>query len=154
MTLTDAIEWFSSELYLVRKDDTIYLMSSYHLGDESYDYGIYATINANDLASGNFNDDVIPDIFVDEFFRFFQDDLIETYNVKEEDAIKLGDLDYRKWYNKLIDLGYDKEELPGILEDVCMIFNGDRNYEPETITYEGSEEDKSCIEKYIQKLGE
>ena len=35
MTLTDAIEWFSSELYLVRKDDTIYLMSSYHLGDES-----------------------------------------------------------------------------------------------------------------------
>ena len=54
MTLTDAIEWFSSELYLVRKDDTIYLMSSYHLGDESYDYGIYATINANDLASGIF----------------------------------------------------------------------------------------------------
>ena len=26
--------------------------------------------------------------------------------------------------------------------------------DPTTITYEGNEEDKSCIEKYIQKLGE
>ena len=148
MKLTDYLQRMNGELYLVKFQDKVYILSDYRLEDKNYDYGIYASVSYNELLNGTCSDaDVVPEMFIDDFFDFMiNDDLSDTYGVSEEDLDQLVNVDYQNWSKELTNKGY---KVPDYFTEICNILNGDA-FDPEEIQNEGSETDRECIKKYIR----
>ena len=152
MKLTEYLQCMSGELYLVKYQDKVYVLSDYRLEDKNYDYGIYASVSYNDLLNGTCSDsDVVPEMFVDEFFDFLlNDDLSKTYGVSEEDLDKLVNIDEQDWNKELTSKGY---KVPECLAGICSVLAGNA-FDPEEVQNEGSETDRECIKKYIELYGD
>ena len=148
MTVTDIINYASSELSLVKRKSKVYVISDYRLGNEEFDYGIYTEIDEKELTEGKFNADVIPDIFCDDMFNDIREQLTISYNVSDSDVEKLKNIPYSDWYDKLIEFGYTDSDISPILKDICDIFTGRKNYDPEVVTNKGTQEEKDAIDKY------
>lgn len=128
MTAIDIINYFSSNLYFVYNDNFIYLIDNYRLRDEDYNYGICAKLTKNDLLTGNFNIEYIPDIYIDGFFDFLlNEDLQNTYGISKDIIIQLKDVTFSEWDIIFKKNKIDFNILPSHIEDICKIM---RNEEP------------------------
>lgn len=128
MTAIDIINYFSSNLYFVSENNYIYLIDSYRLGNEDYNYGICAKLTKNDLMIGNFNIENVPDIYIDDFFDFLlKDDLQNTYGISIDIVNKLNDVAFSEWDIIFKENNIDLNTLPPYIENICKIM---RNEEP------------------------
>ena len=153
MKLSDYLSIFTSdEFYLVKKDNIIYAISNYRLGDEEFDYGIYGTINRKDLENGSYVDTgIVPDIFVDAFFTDMQDYVLcEECNIPKDIIHQIASSPYSDWYDELIKLGYNTDNLSKALKPYCDIYKG-VSFEAETVDLDYNQCDsttKECIDLY------
>ena len=69
MNIKDLFEQVSSELYIAKVNDMLYIISDYHLGDENFDYGIYDSCKVGDSKHLE-----ISEIFISGYFSFLEDD--------------------------------------------------------------------------------
>lgn len=157
MNANDLINYFSSNLYFATKEDKIYLIDDYRLGDSDYDYGVCSEYSIEDMMLGNFNIDDIPDIYVDGYFEFLLDeDLKATYNVPNDVIKRLSQESYCEW-----DVIFKRNEItdiPSHLNNVCRIMKCEEEIEGMTqneiakyCNY-GDDYTLLCIEKYEKQL--
>ena len=148
MTPSEFLDCVSSDLYFVVKDDYVYVMCGYHLGDAEYDYGVYDKIPVTALAEGRFDIECIPQNYINDHFDFMWYDLTDTYGVSKEIVEKLDQNDYSSWYDTLIQNGCDPNGGYGNLKEICQALKDDYSFDGETISFKGDDNDKECIDKY------
>lgn len=157
MNAVGLIEFFSSNLYFVTKDENIYLIDNCRLGDSDYNYGIYDVFSKEDLLSGNFDVSNIPNIYVDDYFEFIlYDELRTKYRVPTYILDNLSQEPYSDWD---IELAKNKiTSIPMYLDDVCKIMRCEEKVEGMTsedikkhCSYGGDFEMK-CIECYQKSI--
>lgn len=142
-TLSDVLDYFTGgEFYMVIYKNKIFVLSSYRLGDEDFDWGVYDVLDVNSVKRGDTdNFDCIPDIFVDSAL----DDL--TNFVSEDVAFELYNSPVDEWYEIL-----EGEDLSSEVEsyiDISKLFAGVDKLQGETVTEKPDNEEKECIEKYL-----
>lgn len=148
MTPTEYIKWISEDLYFVKYKDEVFLLDASHIGDPSWDFGIYSHMNAYAMQNGRFDDDYVPDVVTDPKFQsLLNDGLPNRYHVPQDILDQLEHELYMDWYEILKDAGYEVDEL----KDICAIYSMDACFDGETITYAGSSNDIDCIKKYIDR---
>ena len=148
MTPTEYIKWISEDLYFVKYKDDVFLLDASHIGDPSWDFGIYSYMNAYAIQNGHFDDDYVPDVVTDPKFQsLLNDGLPNRYHVPQDLLDQLEHELYMDWYEILKNAGYEVAEL----KDICAIYSGDACFEGETINYAGSSNDIECIKKYIDR---
>ena len=148
MTPSEFLDCISSDLYFVVKDDYVYIMCGYRLGDAKHNYGVCDKILVTDLAEGRFDIESIPSNYINDHFDFMRYDLTDTYGVSKEIVEKLDRNDYSSWYDILIKNGCDPNGGYGNLKEICQSLKDDYSFEGETVSFQGDAFDKECIDKY------
>ena len=148
MKASDFLEGISSELYFLTDGEKVYLMSSYHLGDEHFGYGIYGAFTKETVTNGDFSIEDVPEFFINDYFDFMEKDLVDTYGVSKEIANKLSSMEFDTWYDYLMESGCDPNVGYGCLKDICNALKPDFSFDGEVITDKGSEYEQECIAKY------
>ena len=155
--MKDLLECVSSELYLACVDDKLYLISSYHLGDENFDYGIYDRCDI-----GHSADLEIPETNIETYFyELMSGGLEHTYGISKEDVAIISHEEYSNWTNKARELGY-ADFADSYNDDICKYLSGTIELselsveEIQTIRENTSDEDREFIGKAeeIQEIRE
>ena len=144
-TLSDILDFFTGgEFYMVVYKNKIFVLSSYRLGDEDFDWGVYDVLDINSVKNGAVeNFDCIPDIFVDSLL----DDLSNF--VSDDVAFELYNSAVDEWYEILEKEGASDEVKDYI--DISKVFAGINKLQGETVTEKPDDYEKECIEKYISE---
>ena len=147
MTIKDLFKQVSSELYIAKVNDMLYLISDYHLGDENFDYGIYDSCKVGDSKHLE-----IPEIFINGYFSFLEDDDMPNHYKMSKKHIDIITQDYYcNWTNKALELGYT--EFYETEKDMCNYLKGelilDEFSEDELKTFENVDNyTLECIENF------
>lgn len=147
MTIKDLFEQVSSELYIAKVNDMLYLISDYHLGDENFDYGIYDSCKVGDSKHLK-----IPEIFINGYFSFLEDDDMPNHYKMSKNHINIITQDYYcNWADKALELGY--KEFYEIEKYMCNYLKGelilDEFSEDELKTFENVDDyTLECIENF------
>ena len=147
MTIKDLFEQVSSELYIAKVNDMLYLISDYHLGDENFDYGIYDSCKVGDSKHLE-----IPEIFINGYFSFLEDDDMSNHYKMSKKHIDIIKQDYYcNWADKALELGYT--EFYETEKDMCNYLKGelilDEFSEDELKTFENVDDyTLECIENF------
>ena len=119
MTIKDLFEQVSSELYIAKVNDMLYLISDYHLGDENFDYGIYDSCKVGDSKHLE-----IPEIFISGYFDFLkEDDMPCHYEMSDEEIKIITQECCCYWADKALELGY--KEFYETEKDMCNYLKGE-----------------------------
>ena len=118
MNIKDLFEQVSSELFIAKVNDILYLISDYHLGDENFDYGIYDSCKV-----GNSKHLEIPECFINDNFSFLEDDDMPCHYKMPKEHIKIITQEYWcDWADKALELGYT--EFYETEKDICNYLKG------------------------------
>ena len=149
MTIKDILDWITGEeFYPVRYENKIYVISSYRLGDEEFDYGIYGEYPISDFESGSVVDrviDSIPESFIDDLIK----DALEESPFSEELTPELKEKLYKEpigdWHITLEALGFDSTDT---YMELSKIFDGVLEVKPDTVDKVPTQTDIANIKLY------
>lgn len=154
MTIKDILSWVTGdEFYPVRYENKIYVISSYRLGDEEFDYGIYGEYPIRDFESGsksvvNRVIDSIPEGFIDELI---QDALEEESSFSEKLTPELKKKLYQEpisnWHTVLEASGFDTTN-DVYMAELSKIFDGVLEVKPEPVNNVPDDTDIKYIKLY------
>lgn len=143
------MELVSSDMYLACNNDEIYLMCQSHLGDESYDFGIY-----DKCKIGHSSELEIPEIYIEGHFNFLlEDELPNHYGFSETDIEDISDFPYSEWTDKAREFGYT-EFADSYNDKICdylkssLVLKEFTDEEIQAIKENTSEADIEMIQKY------
>ena len=98
MTITDFISILSSNIKIITKNNKMYIIDNYRLGQEDYDFGIYSAHSVDDLKNNELTIDDIPGIYIEGYADFMlNDDFKNEYDLPSEEINKLSDAPIDKW---------------------------------------------------------
>ncbi len=127
MNAIEFAETFSHNLRFKQKDDDVYFLDDYHLGDPDYDYGIIDRISKDDFLKGKFDIGSIPDFYINGHFEWLlDDDLPHHYGISQNTIHRLSGADYSDW--DLI-IKREEEAVPHDLREICQILREDEPLE-------------------------
>jgi len=127
--LADIVNYFDYNLSILVDGNIAYVIDDYRLGEEDFDYGIYAHFSVDDLKKGKTDKDLIPDLYADGIFQDIEENILPEYGVRETDIEDICKEPYSDWSEKLKEYGY--LEASEHIAKICGIFNG-YQYEPMT----------------------
>lgn len=159
MNIIEYAKRFSSDIAVVKHQDSIYVLDSYLTEDGKREYGVWNDLSIEDVKKGDVAiEDVVPSIYIDAYLDYLvNDSLGSEYGVDTETLDELADCSLEKWSNVLKQHGYDrvikeKEDLHKILEPFD---SPDFKFEPVTDGFINSqipnadENQLKCIEAYM-----
>lgn len=154
MTISDILSWITGDEFRpVKYENFIYVISSYRLGQEDFDYGIYGKYPIQDFESGSVVDrviDSIPDAFVDEMIN----DAITESGLSEDltDEVKqqLYDAPLSDWYKILEKSGITSNYSESYVE-LSKICDGVAKCKADTISDIPEQDELECIKKYNEE---
>lgn len=126
LTIKEAVDNFTSNLYLAVVDDTAYVCDTYRELDSDRDYGIWCSFPVSDLKAGKTNADLIPDIYADDNAQSF----LYEHGISDELRKELYNHAYCEWADTLRKKGF--AELADIIEDDCNVMKPDFQFKPMT----------------------
>ena len=150
ITIKNLINQVSNELFIAKVNDTLYLVSDYHLGDENFEYGIYDTCKV-----GNSKDLEIPECFINDNFNFLQyDDMPNHYGMSKKEIKMITKHNWCDWADKALELGY--KEFYETEKDICNRLKGnlklDEFSEEELKLFEDIDDfTKQCIKNFEEE---
>ena len=98
MTITDFISILSSNIKIITKNNKMYIIDNYRLGQEDYDFGIYSAHSVDDLKNNELTIDDIPGIYIEGYADFMlNDDFKNEYDLPPEEITKLSNAPIDKW---------------------------------------------------------
>lgn len=153
MTIKDLFKQVSSELFIAKVNDILYLISDYHLGDENFDYGIYDSCKVGDSKHLE-----IPECFINDNFSFLKDDdMPNNYKMSKKHINIITQDYYCNWADKALELGYT--EFYETEKDICDYLKGtlilDEFSEDELKTFENVDNyTLECIENFKELYNE
>ena len=151
MTIEDLFQQVSSDLFIAKVNDKLYLINDYNLGDENFDYGIYDTCKVGD--SKNLQ---IPENYIDNNFIFLEEDDMPCHYGMSKEEIKIITEEYHcDWADKALELGY--KGFYNTEKDICNYLKGtlilDEFTEDELKTFENvSDYVLECIKNYEESI--
>ena len=152
MKPTSFLQRIASDLSLVEYQGNVYVIDRYRLGQEDFDYGIFACVSQDAVKHGKFSTENIPDILIDGYFNFLRrDDLPNHYGIPQEVIDRVCDTPYADWYDGFAKFGYTELD---DLKDICEVIRTNR-FDGEEITNSGTASERQNIESYLamQMLG-
>ena len=153
MTISEIVDWLTSgEMSIVAYNNYAYVISSYRIGEETFDYGIYDKLPLAEVESGQGVSviDCIPECFIDEWVR---DCLYEADHGFPEEAIKeLEKTAISDWWKVLEK--YDITDAPYHIVELSKIFGEVMQAKPEVISDKGSPQEIECCKLYDKKYEE
>lgn len=98
MTIIDFISILSSNIKIIAKNNKIYIIDDYRLGQKDYDFGIYSAHPVDDLKNNELTIDDMPGIYIEGYADFIlNDDFKNEYDLPSEEINKLRDAPIDKW---------------------------------------------------------
>lgn len=124
MNIIDVMEQVSSTLFLIIKNDKVYVFDSYRENDSSYDFGVYSVHPVEDLKNGKMSIDDIPDLYLNDYFDFLlHEDFEATYNVTSAEISKLRSETFDRWADILKEDGF--EDAYNVINELCEAIKND-----------------------------
>lgn len=149
MTIKDILDWITGEeFYTVCYENKVYVISSYRLGNEEFEYGIYGEYPVADFESGAVIEDVIssiPECFIDDLIK----DALEESPFSEELTPELKEQLYEEpisdWHTVLEASGFESTDT---YMELSKIFDGVLAVKPKTVDKVPDDIEKKYIKLY------
>lgn len=117
-------------LYLIIKDNMVYLFDSYFLGDENYDYGIFGSVSLDDLKAGTVTIKSFPSRYLNPIFDVITSESRDNaYQLPVDLRSKLDSRAYYKYADTLKEAGIPVTK---DFENLCKLVGGQSNFAPVT----------------------
>ena len=154
MTISDILSWITGDEFRpVKYEKFIYVISSYRLGQEEFDYGIYGKYPIQDFESGSVVDSVIdsiPDAFIDDMINDAVTESGLAENLTDEVKQQLYDAPLSDWYKILEKAGITSNYSESYVE-LSKIIDGVANCKADTISAIPEPDELECIKKYNEE---
>lgn len=154
MTISDILSWVTGDEFRpVKYEKFIYVISSYRLGQEEFDYGIYGKYPIQDFESGSVVDrviDSIPDAFIDDMINDAVTESGLADDLNDEVKQQLYDAPLGDWYKILEKAGITSNYSESYVE-LSKIIDGVAKCKADTISDIPETDELECIKKYNEK---
>lgn len=153
MTISDILSWVTGDEFSpVKYENYIYVISSYRLGQEEFNYGIYGKYPIQDFESGSVVDrviDSIPDAFIDEMINDAVTESGLADDLTDEVKQQLYDAPLCDWYKILEKAGITSYSDSYV--ELSKIIDGVAHCKANTISNTPEPYELECIKKYNEE---